>query len=90
MTATNKAIENKTDSIDSSRILKDQQTEKDYENQGTLFDNEERKSLGTQNNSAVIFDNKKNLSIFNPRLKNSKSSGQARYGYNYLLKFKCN
>ena len=90
LTATDEAIENSTDPIDSSGILRDRQAEKDDGNQGALFDNEEGRSLGTQDNAAVISDDEENSNILDPRLKKSTSSGQARYGYTYLLKFKCN
>lgn len=69
--------------------MKDQQAEKDSGNQGALFDNEEGRSY-TQDNAAVISDGEENISILDPRLKKSTFSGQARYGYIYLLKFKCN
>ncbi len=90
LTATDKAIKNSTDLIDSSGILRDRQAEKDDRNQRALFDNEERRSLGTQDNAAVISDDEENPNILDPRLKKSTSSVQARYGYTYLLKFKYN
>ncbi len=90
LTATDEAIGNDTDPIDSSGILRDRQAEKDDGNQGDLFDNGEGRSLGTQGNSVVISDDEENLNILDSRLKKSTSSGQARYGYTYLLKFKCN
>ncbi len=90
LTATDKAIGNSKDSIDSSEILRYRQAENDDRNQGALFDNEEENSLGIQDNAAVISDNEENPNILDPRLKKSTSSGQARYGYTYLLKFKCN
>ena len=90
LTAKDKAAGNSKDLIDSSGIQRDRQAEKDDGNQGALFDNEEGRSLGTQDNSAVISDDEENPNILDPRLKKSTSSGQARYGYTYLLKFKCN
>lgn len=88
--ATDEAIRNSTNPIDSSGNLKDRQAEKNDGNQGALFDNEEERSLGTQDNAAVISDGEKNPCILDPRLKKSTSSGQARYDYIYLLNFKYN
>ncbi len=90
LTAKDETIRNSTDPIDSSGILRDRKAEKNDGNQGALFDNEEGRSLGTQDNSVFISDDEENPNILDAGLKKSRSSGQARYGYPYLLKFKCN
>ncbi len=75
LTVTDEAIGNNTDPIDNSGILRDRQAEKDNGDQGALFHNKEGRSLGTQDNAAVISDDEKNPNILDPRLKKSISSG---------------
>ena len=72
--ATNDAIGNNINSIDSSEILKDRK-KKDDRNQESSFENGKKKSLKALENSTIIFDKEENTNILDLRLKTFISFG---------------
>lgn len=88
LTATNEAIGNNTNSINSSGILKNKQKKKDNRNQEFSSENGKKKSLETSDNPTIISDEEENTNILDLRLKKSTSSSQARYNSIYLINIK--
>lgn len=85
MTAIDEVIENSTDSINSSKILKNRQEKKDDRNPKSLYENGEKKSPEALGNSIIISDKEENTNILDPRLKKTTSFSQARYNFIYLI-----
>lgn len=69
LTATDEAIENSTDPIDSLGILKDRQEKKDDGNPEPSSENEDGKSPEAPDGPTIISDEEENTNILDPRLK---------------------
>ena len=87
--ATDKAIENSTDPINSSRILKNRQEKNDDRNSEPSSENKDEISPKAPDNLTIISDEEKTTNILDPRLKKSTFSSQARYDFIYLINITC-
>ncbi len=86
--ATDEAIGNSTDPIDSLRILKDRQEKKDDGIQEPSSENCDWKSPEAPDNLTIISDEEENTNILDSRLKKFSSSSQTRYDSIYLINIK--
>ena len=87
LTATDEAIGNDIDPINSSGILKDKQEKKDDGNQEFSSKNGKRKFSETPDNPKIILDEEENI-ILDSKLKKFTSFSQARYDSIYLINIK--